>query len=1248
LPAVSKLGCGVFSVVVALLLLAPMRLHAASERPGGPAGDHRLHVRLLGTAEGLPQPTVYSIARDLFGFLWFATLEGLARYDGHTFSIYRPDPSNPNTPASAQIAVLYTDRAGMLWIGTFASGLNRYDPRTGQFTLYRNDPNDPASLSSDAVRAIYEDQEGRLWIGTLNGGLNRLDRATGRFTRYCHDPDDSGSLSHDRVQALLDDGSGGLLVGTYGGLNRLDPATGRFTVRRHDPTDPTSLGGDAVATLLQDSAGNLWVGINGAGLYRYDKVRNSFVPYRSDSAEPTSLRSDNIVALAEPSPGELWIATYGGGLHRLDVASGRFENDNTGALTGGLPTENMQTLFPTAEGLLWVGTEDRGVAIVDLKPGPFTVYQAKSDVRAYPNALWPGAIRAAVEDRDGALWLGIADTSLARFDRERSVVTHYRHDPADRHSPAGTRPQALLVSRSGTLWIGYHTGLDRFDRASGRFVNYPANSADPHALSHEDIFGLYESRDSALWVATRGGGLNRLDPITGRFTRYRHDPADPTSISADDVAAVIEDRRGGIWVGTESDGLSRLDPATGRFTHYRHDPNDVTTPGSNTVVVLYEDPAGIVWAATWNSGLDRFDPASGSFTRYTIANGLLSAKLNGIQPDDDGNLWLTSNQGLMRFDPRTGTSVSYTSSSAGLPPGGFALNGSARGSSGEIILGGFDNLVTFFPEEVLPQTVAAPIVFTNALIANRPLAVGPTEPLTMTINAASALTLSYRDRVLSLEFTALDYRAPDSARYRYRLMGFDPTWIEADSQRRLATYTNLDPGDYTFEVQAANGDGVWGSTVRRLGIVVVPPWWQTWWFIALNGLGIMLCVAGGVWLRLRDLERQRSRLETKVAARTAALAASNASLDRQVRLERTLIMSLDLDTLLGGILDQIAQVVPFSTGAIFSFDQERLLLRAIRSQVLAQRGEMVQLELGRLPLLASVLRAGTTQVLRTTDVGSDAVGHISEAFGQAVSAQAWLVAPLVVQEHAIGVLVLAHPQPDAYGPGEVAQMEAFTSPVAIALENDQLRQRVRRAAVIEERTRMARELHDAVTQTLFSASLIADALPDALERAPERAAQGAAELRRLTAGALAEMRALLLELRPKVLTEASLGTILQLLGASLQSRTTCPITVVIARDATLTPDVQLACYRIVQEALNNVVKHSSASLVTVGVDCTPSEVLLRVSDDGRGFDPEGVRSVGLGLGILRERANEIGAQLTIVSAPGEGTTVLLCWRAAGS
>jgi signal transduction histidine kinase/ligand-binding sensor domain-containing protein len=1256
-------------MIVAVALLLALALPAGGRvaaHPGPPDHEH-LTFRTISVEQGLPHFSVYGVAQDRFGFMWFATVDGLVRYDGNRIETYRPDPLNPNSPAAGQIWCLYADREGVIWAGAIAGGLSRYDPRTERFTNYRHDRYDPNSLSSDAVRAIYQDSTGALWVGTLNSGLNRLDPASGRFTRYRHDPADPDSLSHDRVEDIVEDGRGGLWVATYGGLDRLDPASGRFSHYRHDPADPTSLGGNQVHALLRDRSGTLWVGVYGAGLYRLDEAAGRFARYRHDPAAPNTLSSNNVNVITEDHAGTIWVGTFDDGLNRLDRASGAFTRFPRTLPPGqGMPSEVIVSLFPGADGLLWVGTEDRGVTIVDRRARGFTIHRADIDADGRPNTLRPGIIRAVTEDRDGTLWIGIASVGLDRFDRARGLVTHYNVDPADPGSPLSDRAQAMLVARDGTLWIGYNGGLDRFDRAADRFVHYHPDPDDPAGLSHADIFDLHESRDGAIWVATRGGGLNRLDPATGRFTHYRHDPADPSSISSDSVIAVVEDQRGGLWAGTEDAGLSRFDPATGHFTHYRSDPADPASLGSNTVAALFVDSGGTLWAATWNSGLDRFEPSSDGFVRYQVKDGLLTGKINGIEEDRHGKLWLSSNQGLSKLDPQSGATEHFTGASAGLPDGGYPLNGSSTSSSGEIILGGVDHLVTFYPEQIEIRTEAAPVVFSSFLLSNRRVSVGDGSPLTSAINASSALTLSHRDRVIGFEFAALDYRAPGAVRYRYRLDGFDKDWIETGSERRSATYTNLSPGRYVFRVRATNGDGVWGQEERSIAITITPPWWQTWWFIMLAGLTAVASVGGGFRYRLLRLEARQQQLEREVAARTSELSAANLSLasevaersraetearaardelDRQLAIENELVTTLDLDAILGRILDQIGEVVSYESALIAALEGNELIVRAVRSTYLPSSSAGIRVDPRRVPQLVEAIKTSEPQIFADLSQDRALLAYLDDTFGQSVRGRTWLVAPLAVQGAIRGLIVLAHTVPGHYGPADARQLETFTSPIAIALQNADLHQAAQNAAVLEERSRLARELHDAVTQTLFSASLIAEALPSYLPGEPERVVQGAQNLRRLTAGALAEMRTLLLELRPKALTEKPLGGQLQLLCTSVQSRTAVPVRLVVVRDCTLEPAVQLAFYRVTQEALNNIVKHAEARQVQVSIDCAPDEVILSVCDDGRGFDYAQVRPDSLGLGIMRERAADVGASLTIAGEPGRGTTVTLRWQA---
>jgi ligand-binding sensor domain-containing protein/signal transduction histidine kinase len=1262
-------GARLGALLAAIVLLALAPVYAQARPPASPQAvdQGRLSFRTLDVAEGLPHHGVYGITQDRYGFMWFGTLDGLARFDGQSFDVFRADPDDPNTPTSNVIWELYADREGVIWAGTLNSGLVRYDPRTERFTRYRRDPANPASLSSDAVRSIYQDSSGALWVGTLAGGLNRLDPATGHVTRYRHDPLSPNSLSHDRVEALADDGNGGLWVGTFGGLDRLDPASGRFTHYPGDTGAGHAIRHGAVNALLRDRHGDLWVGVDQEGLYRIEASNQDHVHYHNDPADPSSLSDGNVTAIVEDDSGNLWVATYGGGLNLFDPARDGFQHfRDTLPPEQGLRSDTIVSLFPSSGGQLWAGTGERGVTLIDQQAKAFQFYHANPDATLRPDRLRAGGIRSTVEDSNGRIWAGIAGVGLDRLDRSSGRVTHYRHEPGDPSTPISNRPQAMLVDRDGNLWIGYQGGLDRYDRASDSFVHHRNNPDDLRSLSYNDIYDLAEDSAGNLWIATRGGGLDRYDRASDSFVHHRNNPDDPYSISSDSVFSVVEDHNGVLWVGTEDAGLNRYDPSAGAFIHYSHDPGNPSSLGSNTVAVLFVDSGGTLWAATWDSGLDRYDPATDSFVRYRLKDDVLNTKLNGIQEDREGNLWLSSNLGLTKFDPRSGATTRFTSTSAGLPYGGFPLGSSAITRDGEILLGGIDSLVTFFPDQIATRAATPPVVISRFLLDNRRAAIGDSSPLATSINEVRDLTLPSTIRTLGFEFVALDFSAPGAIHYRYRLDGFDKEWIETTSDRRTATYTNLDPGRYVLRILATNGDGVWNDVPYSLRITITPPWWKTWWFILLAVLATTSLITGTFRYRLYSLHTRQAQLEAEVAARTAELTAANArlstevlersraeaeacvardNLDRQLSIERSLIVSDNLDGVLGGILDQIGKVVAYSTAGIFTPDGDELVLRALRSVYMPRPQHELRYSRARVPQLAQALKTPEPLVFADVAVDSEMLAYLSEIVGHPVRTRSWLIVPLLAHEQVMGLLLLANTVPRYYNRSDADALESFTSPIAIALQNASLRRAAEHAAVLDERNHLARELHDAVTQTLFSANLIAEALPDVLRQSPAKASAGARDLHRLTSGALAEMRTLLLELRPKTLTEKPLGHLLQLLCKSISSRTTIPIDIMIASDCTLPAQVQLVFYRVAQEALNNIVKYSDAEHALLFFEGSPDEATLRVSDNGRGFDPTTARPDSLGLGIVRERAAAIGAELSIAAELGNGTVLTLFWRA---
>jgi diguanylate cyclase (GGDEF)-like protein len=420
-------------------------------------------------------------------------------------------------------------------------------------------------------------------------------------------------------------------------------------------------------------------------------------------------------------------------------------------------------------------------------------------------------------------------------------------------------------------------GLSRMDISSGAFRTYRNDPARPDSLSSNAVTTIFEDSRGSLWVGTYQGGLNRFDARSESFAHYRHDPADPRSLSGDIVTTLAEGPAGVLWVGTNGGGLTRLVPDTGESVRLRHDPADSGSLASDTVYALHVDPAGNVWAGTRGglSVLKSLDAASGRarFRNYSERDGLSNSVVYAVQPDNSGRLWLSTNNGLAVFNPERQSFRTYVESH-GLQGNEFNVGAHYRSAGGELFFGGPGGFNAFIPEQIEGNDHAPAVALTGYWRLNRPVTSdGPLHQL-------SALQLGHRDQVVTFEFAALDYAAPESNRYQYKLEGFDEGWVDQGPVRRV-TYTNLDSGRYTLRVKAANGDGVWSEKELDLGIRVLPPPWKTWWAY----LGYGLLALAGVLAFADSLRRKaareagyRQRLETDVEARTRELQESNQEL----------------------------------------------------------------------------------------------------------------------------------------------------------------------------------------------------------------------------------------------------------------------------------------------------------------------------------------------------------------------------------
>jgi ligand-binding sensor domain-containing protein/signal transduction histidine kinase len=1174
--------------------------------------------------EGLSQSSAQVIFQDSRGFLWFGTQDGLNRYDGYTFKIYKPDPDDANSLSDRWITSIVEDEQGYLWISTRLGGLNRYDPRTEEFVRFLHDEANPASLIDNHVNVLYIDKGGNLWIGTTSG-LDLFDRATGMFRHYVYDPFQQEGISGKSITALYHDNRGRFWVGTgAGGLNLFNPANNRFTAYQNDPDDPTTISNNHVTAIIEDRRSVLWVA-TWEGLNKFHPDSGEFERFLHSDSDEQSIAGNMVNDLYVDSTGNLWIATSTG-LDRLSVAGKRFIHyRNDPSFSQSLSSDDVAAIYEDRGGVLWFGTFAGGVNKYDRRRDNFAYYrnnpQNKSSLSA--NSNW--SIYAGSE---GYVWVGTYGEGLNRLTRSTGQVIRYQHDPNKPNSISSNEIFALHEDQDGFLWIGTTNGLDRFDRNSFSFKHYKRNPENPASLSANRVYEVYVDSQNTLWVGT-AAGLDRFDRETETFIHYQPEIGNPNSLSGAAVNSILEDSEGNLWLGTFDSGLNKFDRETEQFTRYRFDPRNKETISNDAILSIHQDARGRVWIGTFGGGLNLYHPETDTFTYYLEKDGLPNGVVYGILEDARGFLWMSTNFGISRFDPETGVFRNFDSGD-GLQSNEFNSGAYAKGRDGELYFGGINGLTVFQPTSIDDSPYLPPVALTSLTQDDSPVTTDSSVETTQTV------VLEWPQNSIEFDFAALSYSQPNKNQYAYMLEGFDTNWHYIGTKRD-GRYTNLPGGEYTLLLKASNSDGVWNEAPVRINITVVPPFWQTTWFRVLLSVIIIAAVAGGFRLRTKSIQDRNRALERLVKERTHALEKRGREMEALYQADEKILRNVSLNQVFQTLVDVAVDMLHADRSVVFAWDEDKnkvvpRVSHGFKPETLKAM-EYAKDE----GIVGQVFASGKPMVV-TDFVPEDFRSDVRAAL-RAEGIKSFVHLPIVVDHKVVAVFNIGFTRPDFIPEDTVRVFSALVNRAAISIANMELFEQTKDLAVMEERNRLARDLHDSAKQKAFAALAQLGTARGILNGHGNGVTMHLNEAENLVTDVIQELTFLVQEIYPFALQEKGLVTTLREHIFEWENRNDTSVQLITRDERRLPLEVEQALYRITQEALANVARHSHARRVDLALVYNGDSVQLSVADDGCGFDID--TKHGMGLRSIRERVGSIRGTVQIQSAPGHGTRLLV-------
>ena len=804
--------------------------------------------------------------------MWFATDEGLNKYDGYKFTVYKHDPENATSIGNNSLYDLLEDAAHNLWVLT-DQGLDRFDRSTETFIHYNT------AEKGIAFRCIFQDSKKRIWLGSAEG-FYFFDVANKKFKVYKNKAGNGSSLGNNFVYKITADNEGNIWIGTRGGLDCFHPETEKFIHYYNEPGNNKSIGLGYVKTVFKDSKGNIWTGTQGSGVALFNPADHSFTNFKHDANNSNTVCYNDILSFTEDNYGKLWIGTENGGISILDRNTHRFEclqyNESD---PFSITNNSIHSLYKDDIGNIWAGTWSGGVNFLPVYGDKFIHYKK---IPGNSNSLSNNLVLCISSDRDNNVWIGTDGGGLNRFNTATKKFIAYQHDSKKATSIYSNYVLSVKEYLPGILALGFHRGgIDLFDIKKGTFSHYAPEDLTPTRRTSLSVNIVYKDKQNNLLLGNDGiRGLSTFNFANKSFSNFFTDVQKAKTIAGGTIFVMFESKAGQFWMGSDR-GLDLYNQTTKVMVHYEHDEKNKQSLCDNTVYCITEDSTGNLWVGT-SEGLNYFDIKKNSFTSYTEKDGLPNNVIWGIQEDHHGNLWISTNKGLSKFNPAKKTFRNYTISD-GLQSNTFTAKANCELPDGQLYFGGVNGFNTFYPDSIKENNFVPPVYITNFEVFNKPVGIGNNSPLKISVNEVKEITLAYNQSVFTLEFAALNFTHPEQNKYAFQLEGFDKEWNNVGN-KRTATYTNLNPGTYYFKVKASNNDGIWNEAGTVVKIIIKPPFWLTWWFILLAFVFIAGSIAGFYFFRMAIIKKQKNLLEQKVKEQTIQLIHLNEE-ERKARLD---------------------------------------------------------------------------------------------------------------------------------------------------------------------------------------------------------------------------------------------------------------------------------------------------------------------------------------------------------------------------